>query len=79
MFVPFKMRKHMYSGEKGKKKNDAHFFPISSFVMNLPYSVNNMEDLLTEDREALHCQQKQDLEVTVAQTMRSLLENSGFN
>ena len=41
MFVPFKMRKHMYSGEKGKI-NDAHIFPISSFVMNLPYSVNNM-------------------------------------
>ena len=47
--------------------------------MNLPYSVNNMEDLLTEGREALHSQQKQDLEVTVAQTMRSLLENSGFS
>ena len=31
----------MYTGEKGKK-NDVQFFPISSFVMNFPYSVNNM-------------------------------------
>ena len=32
----------MYTGEKGTKENDVHFFPISSFVMNLPYSVSNM-------------------------------------
>ena len=32
----------MYTGEKGKKENDVRFFPISSFVMNFPFSVNNM-------------------------------------
>ena len=32
-----------------------------------------------EDGEALYSQQKQDLEVTMAQIMRSLLQNSGLN
>ena len=32
-----------------------------------------------EDREALHSQQKQDQELTVAQIMSSLLPNSGLN
>ena len=32
-----------------------------------------------KDREALYSQQKQDLELTVAQIMKSLLPNSDFN
>ena len=32
-----------------------------------------------EDGEALYSQQKQDLELTVAQIMSSLLQNSGVN
>ena len=32
-----------------------------------------------EDEEALYSQQKQDLELTVAQIMKSLLQNSGLN
>ena len=32
-----------------------------------------------EDGEALHNQQKEDQELTVAQIMISLLQNSGFN
>ena len=32
-----------------------------------------------EDRETLYSQQKQDLKLTVAQTMNSLLQNSGLN
>ena len=32
-----------------------------------------------EDREALHSQQKQDQEMTVAQIMNSLLPNSDLN
>ena len=32
-----------------------------------------------EDREALYSQQKQKLELTVAQIMSSLLQNSGLN
>ena len=32
-----------------------------------------------EDGEALHSQQKQDLELTVAQTMNSSLQNSELN
>ena len=32
-----------------------------------------------EDREALYSQQKQDQELTVAQIMNSLLQNSGLN
>ena len=32
-----------------------------------------------KDGEALYSQQKQDLELTVAQTMNSLLPNSDFN
>ena len=32
-----------------------------------------------EDEEALYSQQKQDLELTVAQIMSSLLQNSGLN
>ena len=32
-----------------------------------------------EDGEALYSQQKQDLELTVAHIMSSLLENSGLN
>ena len=40
-------------------------------------------DLITffeaEDREALYSHQKQDLELTVAQIMNSLLQNSGLN
>ena len=32
-----------------------------------------------EDGEALYSQQKRDLELTVAQIMSSLLQNSGFN
>ena len=32
-----------------------------------------------EDREALYSQQKQGLELTVAQIMSSLLQNSGLN
>ena len=32
-----------------------------------------------EDGEALQGQQKQDLELTVAQIISSLLQNSGFN
>ena len=32
-----------------------------------------------EDGEALYSQQKQDLELTVAQIMSSLLQNSGTN
>ena len=32
-----------------------------------------------KDREALYSQQKQDLEMTVAQILRSLLQNSGSN
>ena len=32
-----------------------------------------------EDREALYSQQKQELELTVAQIMSSLLQNSGLN
>ena len=32
-----------------------------------------------EDREALYSQQKQDLELTMAQIMSSLLQNSGLN
>ena len=32
-----------------------------------------------KDGEALYSQQKQDLELTVAQTMSSLLQNSGLN
>ena len=32
-----------------------------------------------EDREALYSQQKQDWELTVAQTMSSLLQNSDLN
>ena len=33
----------------------------------------------TEDGETLYSQQKQDLELTVAQIMSSLLQNSGLN
>ena len=33
----------------------------------------------TKDGEALYSQQKQDLEMTVAQILRSLLQNSGSN
>ena len=32
-----------------------------------------------EDGEALYCQQKQDLKLTVAQLLSSLLQNSGLN
>ena len=32
-----------------------------------------------EDGEAVYCQQKQDLELTVAQIISSLLQNSGLN
>ena len=32
-----------------------------------------------EDREVLYSQQKQDLELTVAQIISSLLQNSGLN
>ena len=32
-----------------------------------------------KDREALYSQQKQDWELTVAQIMNSLLQNSNFN
>ena len=32
-----------------------------------------------EDREALYSQQKQDLDLTVTQIMRSLLQNSDLN
>ena len=32
-----------------------------------------------KDGEALHSQQKQDLELTVAQIISSLLQNSGLN
>ena len=32
-----------------------------------------------DDEEALYSQQKQDLELTVAQIMNSLLQNSGLN
>ena len=32
-----------------------------------------------EDGEALYSQQKQDLELTVAQSISSLLQNSGLN
>ena len=32
-----------------------------------------------EDGEALYSQQKQDMELTVAQLIRSLLQNSGLN
>ena len=32
-----------------------------------------------EDEEALHSQQKQDLELTMAQIISSLLQNSGSN
>jgi len=32
-----------------------------------------------KDREVLYSQQKQDLELTVAQIMNSLLQNSGLN
>ena len=32
-----------------------------------------------EDGEVLYSQQKQDLELTVAQNMNSLLQNSGLN
>ena len=32
-----------------------------------------------EDREALYSQRKQDQELTVAQIMNSLLQNSGLN
>ena len=32
-----------------------------------------------KDREALYSQQKQDQELTVAQIMKSLLQNSGLN
>ena len=32
-----------------------------------------------KDRESLYSQQKQDLEMTVAQILRSLLQNSGSN
>ena len=32
-----------------------------------------------KDGEALHSQQKQDQELTVTQTMNSLLQNSGLN
>ena len=43
--------------------------------------VNNKIRLIiffaTKDREALYSQQKQDLELTVAQIMSSLLQNSG--
>ena len=35
--------------------------------------------LCTEDREALHCQQKQYLQLTVAWTMSFLLKNSSLN
>ena len=34
---------------------------------------------VAEDEEALYSQQKQDLELTVAQIMSSLLQNSGLN
>ena len=34
---------------------------------------------VVEDGEALYSQQKQDLEMTVAQIMDSLLQNSGLN
>ena len=35
--------------------------------------------LVTEDGEALYSQQKQDRELTMAQIMNSLLQNSGLN
>ena len=35
--------------------------------------------LAAEDGEALYSQQKRDLKLTVAQTMSSLLQNSGLN
>ena len=35
--------------------------------------------LAAEDGEALYSQQKQDLKLTVAQIMSSLLQNSGLN
>ena len=35
--------------------------------------------LTDEDGETLYSQQKQDLELTVAQIMNSLLQNSGLN
>ena len=34
---------------------------------------------VAEDGEGLHSQQKQDLELTVAQIISSLLQNSGLN
>ena len=34
---------------------------------------------VTEDEEALYSQQKQDRELTVAQIISSLLQNSGLN
>ena len=34
---------------------------------------------VAEDGEALYSEQKQDLELTVAQIMSSLLQNSGLN
>ena len=34
---------------------------------------------VAKDREAVYSQQKQDLELTVAQIMNSLLPNSDFN
>ena len=45
--------------------------------------VNTQIKLITffvaEDGEAVYCQQKQDLELTVAQVMSSLLPNSDLN
>ena len=40
---------------------------------------NQNDYILCKDGEALYSQQKQDLELTVAQTMCSLLQNSGLN
>ena len=43
------------------------------------YNLINLNVCMSKDGEALHSQQKQDWELTVAQIMNSLLPNSDLN
>ena len=60
--------------------NMASLLSFQVFIQALPFPWNALSLLcVAKDGEALYSQQKQDQELTVAQTMNSLLPNSDLN
>ena len=77
--MPWKRERERKKSRKKKGCESKHPLLTTQKMTSCMDKIRMIIYFVAQDGDALDCQQKQDCELTVAQIMRSLLQNSDLN